>query len=403
MRILVTNKFWYRRGGLERVMFDEISWLESEGHEVAHFSTAHPSNVDSPWSEYFVPYLELGQNASLSTGDKAKAALRLFNNREAARRFAGILKEFQPDLIHAHGIHRQISPSILGVARKRNIPVVQSLHDYHHVCPADVLLRGGTEVCEPRECGKLWFGPCIGRRCVRGSLSASALSAAETTWAHVCRSYPRGVKRFISPSAFLGEQMRLGGWKVPVDVIPNAVAAQEICSTEGRGFIYIGRLAREKGIEVALDAARLSGTELVVAGDGPLRGWLEQVYPEVRFTGHLNGQEVQKLISSARAVIVPSRWYENAPMSVLEPMATGVPVVASRIGGIPEQVNDGLNGLLVEPGNVEELAQAMKRLDGEPGLAKQLGAEAARTVSEKFSPAAHVAALQRTYGSCLKQ
>ena len=113
MRILVANKFWYRRAGLERVMFDEIGWLEDAGHEVAHFSTQHPENDASPWSDYFAPYLEIGPQTTLTPREKAIAVERMFWNTAAARRFARLLRDFRPDVVHVHGIHRQISPSIL--------------------------------------------------------------------------------------------------------------------------------------------------------------------------------------------------------------------------------------------------------------------------------------------------
>ena len=102
MRILVANKFWYRRAGLERVMFDEIAWLEAAGHEVAHFSATHPENDASPWSDYFVPYLEIGIESGISLRDKATAAGRMFWSFEAGRRFAHLLRDFRPDIVHVH-------------------------------------------------------------------------------------------------------------------------------------------------------------------------------------------------------------------------------------------------------------------------------------------------------------
>ena len=378
-------------------MFDEIGWLEEAGHEIAHFSTAHPKNDPSPWAGYFVPYLELGADAGLSTRESLVAAARLFHNGEAARRFTRLLDDFRPDVVHAHGIHRQISTSILGVARGRKIPVVHSLHDYHLICPADVLLHRGTTVCEPRRCGRLNFGPCVAGRCVRGSLPASALSAAETAWARARRAYTRAGDRFICPSDFMRRQMAQAGWQAPMDVIPNALPVDSTRPEPGEQFLVIGRLSREKGIHVVAEAARLAGARLTVAGDGPLRAGLEAGYPEITFTGHLSGNDVRNLTRTARAVVVPSVWFENAPMSVLEAMAAGVPVIASRIGGIPEQVTDGVDGLLVDPGDPKVLAEAMKRLADDRDFAMTLGARAQATVAERYSPAMHLARLEKTY------
>ena len=149
MRILMANKFWYRRGGQERVVFDEIAWLGRAGHDVAHFSAQHPENEDSPWSGYFAPYLEIGVDSTLSGRERLLAARLMFWNAEAARRFARLLRAFRPDVVHVHGIHRQISPSILVEAKKAGVPVVQTLHDCHPICPADVLLLGDAVACLP--------------------------------------------------------------------------------------------------------------------------------------------------------------------------------------------------------------------------------------------------------------
>lgn len=407
MRVLVANKFWYRRGGLERVMFDEITWLEEAGHEVAHFSTAHRENDASPWERYFVPYLELGVDGGLTTGQKLEAAAKMFANREARSRFARLLEDFKPDVVHIHGIHRQLSPSILFETKSRGIPVVQTLHDYHHVCPADVMLRGGTVVCEPRSCGRLCYGAAIVNRCVRGSLAASLLSAAETAFQRLRRVYERCVKRFVSPCSFLRDVMAQGGWTVPCDVIPNAIQVPEMPEASTREpstyVLFAGRLSPEKGVDVLLEAASRVGIDVVVAGDGPSRCQLEKEYRSARFVGRVDGSTVNRLIAGATACVVPSRCYENASMSVLEAMAAGAPVVASAIGGIPEQIEAGVSGLLVPAGDVDALAAALVEIDSRPDAARAMGAAARERVREHFSPERHLELLLRCYEEAMAQ
>ncbi len=395
MRILVANKFWYRRGGLERVMFDEIEWLEEAGHEVAHFASAHPKNEPSAWADYFSPYLELG-GAGLGAADKVRAASRMFSNGPARRSFNRLLSAFRPDVVHVHGIHRQLSPSILTAAARHGVPVVQTLHDYHHICPADVLLFAGTEACEPRRCGNLWYGAAVAGKCVRGSLAASALSAAETSWQRASRAYDRGVARFISPSQFLADRMKEAGWTAPCDVVRNGVPRGER-ALPGEGFVVIGRLSHEKGIAVALAAARLAGVQVTVAGEGPRGQALVDAFPEAAFPGHLSARGVAALVRGSRAVVVPSLCLENAPMAVLESMAVGVAVIASDIGGIPEQITDGVDGILVRPGDVEALAQTMRHLEADSALASRLGAAAVETVSSRFSPEVHTEGVLAAY------
>jgi glycosyltransferase involved in cell wall biosynthesis len=383
--VLVASKFWYTRGGLERVMFTEIEQLESRGIETAHFSTRHPDNTPSPWESYFAPYLELGAGGGLGAADSARAALRMFRNGVAARCFERLLADFKPDVVHIHGIHRQLSPSILLVARRRGVPVVQTLHDAHHVCPADVLLRGGCVACEPRSCGVYDYTPAIRYRCVRGSLAATGLSAAETAFQRLTHAYERTVTRFVTPSAYLGGVMSEGGWtSVPIDVVPNGVPVPAQVSRADEGFFLVaGRLSAEKRVDIALEAARGVGARVVVAGEGPESAALRERYPEAEFVGHVDASRVADLLGRCRAAVMTSIWPENAPMSVLEAMAAGCPVIASRIGGIPEIVEDGVTGILAPAGDVAAVADAMRALASDPARAAAMGeAGHARALSE---------------------
>lgn len=420
MRILVANKFWYRRGGLERVLFDEVAWLEGAGHEVAHFSTRHPLNEPSPWSEYFAPYLELGSNRELASREKALAVVRLFHNGEATRRFARLIDEFRPDVVHVHGIHRQLSPGILRVARAKNVPVVQTLHDYQLLCPQDLLVRAGAVVCRPRLCGSVNVFPCVTHRCVQGSCAVSCLSALELLWRRWVLRYGRLVDCFIAPSEFLADMVRVSGLPhAPVEIVRNAVETRAApggtrsgfhATSEGDEaqaspadiepgfFLYAGRVAAEKGAATIVRAAESAGIGLVVAGEGPLRASLAAGRPGgVEFVGCVDSARVSELLRAAVGAVVPSEWFENASMSVLEAMAAGKPVVASRIGGIPEQVRDGEEGLLVAPGDVDGFAEALRRLAADRELAQRLGEAARARAREVFSPEKHLETLERVY------
>jgi glycosyltransferase involved in cell wall biosynthesis len=398
MRILVASKFWYLRGGLERVMFDEIAWLEGAGHEVAHFSTSHPDNQSSPWSDYFVPYIELGQHAGLAAREQAVATARMFYSVEAATRFRRQLAVFRPQVVHVHGIHRQLSPSILLEARRAGTPVVQTLHDFHPVCPSDVLLRGGSLVCVPPQCRGRNLLPCVVHRCVRASVAASAVSAAELFWRRWVIGRADLVALFIAPSHFLADVIRSGGWsRPPIAVLPNAVP-EVVPSAPGEYFLYAGRLSREKGVATLLAASARAKVPLIVAGDGPqareLRGMASAT---TRFVGRATASEVAQLLRGCLAAVVPSECAENAPMAVLESMAAGRPLVASRVGGIPEQVRDGIDGILVPPGDARALAAAMLRVASDREFASRLGRAGRQRVLERFTPAVHLNGLLQAY------
>ena len=406
LRIVIANKFWYRRGGQERVMFDEIAWLEAAGHEVAHFSVQHPENDSSPWADYFAPYLEIGVQSTLTTRQSMRAAQRMFWNREAARRFACVLRGFHPDLVHVHGIHRQISPSILVEAKRSGVPVVQTLHDYHPICPADVLLLGDRVACEPPRCRRVNVLPCVLYHCVHRSRPRSLLAGAELLWRRWVLRYESLVDAFISPSRYLASRIAAAAFPdTAIYVLPNAVPERSHSShaSAGETFVYAGRLAHEKGLPTLLRAAGLAGVKLVVAGDGPMRDSLRTSAPaNVSFVGRLDGEAVDQLLRGCRAAVLPSECVENAPMAVLEAMMLGRPVVATRMGGIPEQVRDGIDGLLVRAGNELELAAALRILADSPDVADRMGRAAHERATGLFGPQRHTSGLLDIYRSVLR-
>lgn len=395
MRILVISKFGYMRGGLERVMFDEIRWLRDAGHDVELFTTADARNEPSHLSTWFPRSYDYGAAARPDF-----AAVRdMFWNRAAASAVTEVIAEVEPDVVHCHGVHRHLSPSVLDAAQRAGVPLVLTAHDYFLVCPGNVLLRGGTTPCQPRRCGRRVFAAAAVHRCVDGSIARSVLGAAELTYQRLSRNYERTIRTVVCPSRFVADLLAQGGVDGPkLAVLPHAVAVTDArrAPTDGP-FLVAGRVSPEKGISVALEAARRAGVPMVVAGDGPLLPELRTLYPEADWVGHLDAHDLSALLAKATALVVPSRSPENAPMSVLEAMAAGVPVIASRIGGIPEQVTDKSDGLLVPPGDHLALSAAMQRLWEDPGLAATLGAEARRTARERFAPAAHVTALLDIY------
>ncbi len=382
-------------------MFDELQWLRAVGHEVEYFATADERNQPTRFAEFFPE----AHDYSLSGRPSAAAVVGMFWNRGAAAAFSSVLARFRPDVVHCHGIGRHLSPSILPEAKRRGVPVVVTAHDYSPVCPCVTLIRGGKEVCSPRACGRRVFGGAILHRCIQASLPRSILGSLEATYQGLLVQLGGYVHTTICPSRFMaGVLSDHGPAGSEFVVLPNAVPETPVPNRNrehGGPFVVAGRLTPEKGAATALAAARLAGVPIVVAGTGPLLESLAAQYTEGTFAGLLDQGSLKNLLSSATAVVVPSQWFENASMSVLEAMAAGVPVVASRIGGIPEQITDGREGLLVPPGDAEALAAAMRRLWNEPELAMQMGAKARQTARERFAPSAHVAGLREIYQNAI--
>lgn len=411
----MVNKFWYRRAGLERVMFDEIAWLEEAGHQVAHFSLTHPENDPSPWSYSFAPYLEIGPQSELTRRQQVVATGRMFWNQAAARRFSRLLRDFRPDVVHVQGIHRQVSPSILAVARSHGVPVVQGVHDHHPICASSDLLRGGTSICDPPRCGRFNVLPCLSSRCVQSSTARSGLAALELLSRRSLIERWDLIDAMICPSRYLADRLSQGGLDPSkLQVVPNAVPFREDEPPGGRDpaepanaepfFLYAGRLSREKGLRTLLRAVKMAGVRLVVAGDGPQMAELRELAPPTTaFLGRISGERVDALLKNCRAAVLPSECPEIAPMAVLEAMAWGRPAIASRVGGVPEQLRDGVEGILTPPGDAQALAVALSVLAEDADLADRFGVLGRKRVAQHFSPEAHLNGILRVYDKVLAE
>lgn len=400
MKVLQANKFFFRNGGSEAVLFQEREFLLQSGHEVVDFSMQDPRNLPSDYAPYFVE----NQSYESAGGAMAKvgAAIKLVHSAEAVRNIGRLIDDARPDLVHCHNIYHQLTPSIIGAAKRRGVPVVLTLHDYKPACPVYTRLRNG-EVCS--DCLDGSFSNVLRHRCADGSLGKSALLFAEATVQRLMGNYEK-VDMFIAPSEFMRKsvtQQRLA--KDRVSVIYNGIDCQAIdVATQDEGYaLYLGRLSPEKGVETLLTAhAEVADRfPLLVAGTGPLEQTLRSRFTRAKFLGHLGGDELQRTIRNAAVIVIPSEWYENCPMSVLEAMAFGKPVIASNIGGIPELVTHGETGLLFRPGDRTQLKEHLVQLMDHAELRAAYGERARKEAETSFSLEQHNSALLHLYSTVL--
>ena len=409
MKVLLVNSFNYMRGGGERCFFDHSALLRSHDHEVIPFTMDHPNNLTSEYSEYFVSYIdyptELGKPG---LGPKLKVLERILYSREAKHKLESLLAQTQPDLVHIHGFIHEMSTSILPALKAAGLPVIQTLHDYKIACPNTTFVSH-DRICEACKGGK--YFNMTRYRCKRGSLSASLLATVEMYFHDVFRLYEPNVDLFISPSEFLREKLIEHGLRKPVIVIPNFIypGSFQPVYEAGNHFVFAGRLVRPKGILTLLEAMRRvdTGAILTIAGSGELETQIRQFIRDhdltnVQLAGHLSTPDLIRLVQQAIFTVVPSEWYENYSMSVIESLACGTPVIGSRIGGIPEQVEDGLNGLLFESGNASELAEKIQFLVDNREQAIEMGRRGRRRIESVNSPQAHYEQLYPAYDRLLR-
>jgi glycosyltransferase involved in cell wall biosynthesis len=394
LKILFANKFFFLNGGSEAVMFDEMQLMRKYELDVIEFSMRDPRNFPSKYESYFVS--QKGYRSTSRTS-QIKSALSLIRSREAVKQVTNLIRHQKPDILHCHNIYHQLTPSIINAASRLKIPVVLTLHDYKPVCPVYTQLWKG-ELCT--KCSDGRFEALLLQRCAGGSIGRSALLWAEARYHAAARSYQR-VDRFIAPSRFMRNAVvrRLGEDKVVH--IPNGIDTSRIqVSERNEGFVlYLGRLSPEKGVETLLraHAADNAAWRLVVAGSGPLLQDLQSRFPLAEFTGHLTGKALETNLREASVVVVPSEWHENSPLSILEAMAHAKPIVASRIGGIPELVRDGETGLLFEPKDTQQLSNCITMLLGDSDLRRRLGWQARKIAETEYSLDLHGAALLSLY------
>lgn len=388
-RLLAINNYFYRRGGAESVFLDHIDLFEAAGWEVVPFAMQHPANLPSAWSEYFVSEIEYGGTGGPLT--KVRQATKVIYSLEARRKIRALIGRAPPTIAHAHNVYHHISPSIFGALKAQGVPLVMTAHDLKLACPAYKMLSQGR-VCERCLGGRIHN--VLLRRCVKESIVVSGLVLLETLVHRSFGLYRNTIDRLIAPSRFYRDKLVEWGWDAGrVAYIPNSIDAKAYspATHEGDYVVYAGRLAPEKGLATLVRATALARQRLVLAGSGPeeqtLRKLAGELGADVAFTGYLDRPELKRVIGEARALVLPSEWYENAPISVLEAYALGRPVIGTRIGGIPELIADGETGSLVEPGNAAMLAEALAGLASLPSSARAaMGATGRDWVAREFSP-----------------
>lgn len=356
--LLSINNYHYPRGGADAMYLAHGAAFETLGWRHAWYAMHHPRNLPSPWSGYFADEIEFDGRYT-PTGRLARAVSSIWSV-QAQQRLDALLSQFRPDLVHMHNIYHHLSPSILATLRAAGIPTVMTAHDFKMACPNYRMYTQGS-VCE--RCREGSVANVLLHRCVRDSAAASALVTVEAVVHRSLRTWHRGPDRIVAPSRFLIDKMVHWGFDRSRFVhIPNPVDASTILPqpNPGTDFVYIGRLSAEKGLSVLLEAVRRADVSLTVAGEGPQAPELvraaEASSGRIRWLGRLEAPQIHDLLRSARAVVLAAQWYENAPLSVLEAFAAAKPVIATRIGGLPEMVSHGRTGWLVPVGDLDALA-----------------------------------------------
>ena len=400
--LLSINNYYYRRGGAEVVFLEQNRLFEEIGWQVVPFAMQHSKNLPSVWQDYFIDEIEFGNDYSLA--EKIVNTGKIIYSFEARKKIAALAEKTQPDIAHAHNIYHHISPAIFGKLKAMGIPTVLTLHDLKIACPSyEMLTHDG--ICERCKGGAIWNVAL--HKCIKQSRVLSSVIMMESAIQRLLGCYSQDVDRFVTPSRYYLEKLVEWGWpRERFTYIPNFVDAREFVPNDnvGKAFVYFGRLGPEKGLVTFIKAIALAGAKGWLVGTGPLeqklRELAQSLNADVEFLGFKTGQDLADAISGARAMVLPSEWYENAPMSVMEAYALERPLIGADIGGIPELVKVGETGVLFPSGDAEALAERLREFSAlSDADILAMGKAGRRWVEQDFTAARYRERLVELYAS----
>lgn len=364
MKILMVNKFLYSHGGSETYILDIGEQLVRMGHEVQYFGMESTERTVGNEVNSYTASMDF-HGGGLK---KIFYPFKIIYSAEARKKIRLVLDAFEPEVVHLNNINFQLTPSIILEIRKwerqtkAKVKIVYTAHDFQWVCPNHILMIPKTkERCFKCKSGR--YVECTRNRCIHNSRIKSFIGSLEAYLYRYLKTYNE-VDRIICPSYFMRNTLASNpAIENRLVVLHNYCGMDNILVAQKREYVlYFGRYAEEKGIKVLLEVCKeLSNIPFIFAGDGPLKKEVGKV-SNITDVGFLTGNELKTVIAEARLSVVPSIWYENCPFAVIESQMYGTPVIASDIGGIPELIDIGKTGEIVEAGNVQQLTHRISEL-----------------------------------------
>jgi len=374
MKILICHNFYQSRGGEAQTVFRDKELLEKKGHSVILFSRDNE---------------EINNYGLIQ---KIKLFFGIFFSFKTWKKIKRIIERQRPDIAHVHNVFPLISPSIYCALKKMNVLVVQTVHNYRFLCSNGLFLNNDGKICERCKNGNV-FNAVI-RKCYRNSYLQTSGMAATLYLYRKLRTFTNKIDVLIAPSNFLRKKLIEGGIpKEKIVVKAHFIKCEEIKpSYEFDNYaVYMGRLSPEKGLFTLLRVWKeLPNFTLMIMGDGPIRNELENFVIEeeianVEFLGFIKGPKRFEILKKAMFMVFPSEWYESFGYAIIESLACGTPVIASRIGGLEELIEEGKNGLLFEPGNIEDLRKKILYFIENPKLIIDMRRYAREIAEKKYS------------------
>jgi glycosyltransferase involved in cell wall biosynthesis len=384
MRILLVHDFYQQPGGEDAVVRHEMALLQSKGHEVVLFSV-HNDDIKGILR-------------------KAVTAVLAVYNPWARRRLTAALAKTRPDIVHVHNFFPQLSPSVFDACRAAGIPSLMTLHNFRILCPTSFLYHD-THLRE-RSLRHSCFWT-VKQRVYRRSYIGTFFVACMVEFHKRIGTWRNKVDRFIALTDFAKQKFIEGG--LPPDRISvkgnfiSAPRATEEMGDRRRGALFVGRLSEEKGLTTLIDAWKGIDYPLRIVGDGPLREFCEKAQSEhVACLGRLSPEQVFDEMARAAFLVLPSVWYEMFPLSLAEALAAGLPVIASRLGGLSEMIEDKRTGLIFAAADAADLADKVRWAVAHPGRMREMGRSARAVYENRYTPEANYVDLITIYDDVIE-
>lgn len=372
-KVLVAHNGYQQRGGEDSVVESEVALLRDHGHDVLRYGR---------------------HNDEIEGASRAALAIQTVWSQKTVREVDAVLEAFRPDVIHVHNTFPLISPSVYWAARRRGLPVVQTLHNFRLMCPQAMFLREGR-VCEDCLGHVPWRG--VMRACYRESRLQSAVLASSVTLHRAIGTYDKAVTLYVALNEFCRQKFIEGGLPAQRVVIkPNFVEDAGAGQADRSGGLFVGRLSQDKGVSVLLEALRLQPSPVQIIGAGDLAE-ATQAQLGADALGFLPVTDILERMKRAAYLVVPSLWYENFPRTLVEAYSAGLPVIASRLGALAELVEEGVTGLLFEPGNARDLASKLQWAHTHPSEMRAMGDAARARYVSAYSPERNLQQLLKIY------
>jgi len=394
MRVLNVSQNYFVRGGSDTQYFALEKLRRERGHEVIPFAAADDRNRPTPWSPYFPQAAEFEKPRPMDIA-------RFLYSADAKRKIRTLIQEYRPDVAHLHIYYGKLTSSILAPLREAGIPIVQTLHEYKLICPVYTLISQ-DEICEA--CEGRYFWRALPRTCNRGSLTRTALSVVESYTSRWLGSLD-SIDCFLAVSDFVREKMIQCG--VPperITTLMNYVDPIEVrpAGEIGDTIVYYGRVESVKGVFTLVEAIGGLDIPLLIVGDGEAKPELQalvarQGWENVRFLPFQSREALAAILRASLCTVLPSNWYEPFGMTILESFQFARPVIASAIGGIPEVIKEGSDGILVPPGDVQALREAIISMVEHPDRAQRMGLVGHEKTHQQFGPERFYKQLMEVY------